>query len=454
MPGHQTLVGVRRIATPVMRRLFVGQFLSALGNGLTLSLIVVYLHTVRDLPLTSATAVLAWQALLGLALSPAAGTLVDRWGPRPVLLGAILVQASGILWLGHVTTLPHAVMAMSVIAAGGAGIWGPHTALVARLVPQADRTTAFGLGFMLLNLGLGLGGLIGATIIDLDDPSTFTTLYTLDATAFLAYFIAVLSVGNVGAAPVLAPGDASTAESPTGLGVTDPAGAAQPSTSPEPPGQVGQGGWAEVLRDRALLRFAAAGFLMLTFGYGSIDAGVSLFITDLAELEEHFIGIVFAFNTAVIVVMQLFVISLVNGRSRSRVLASVGILWAISWLLFGSALGRPEWAAVLLLVLGISVFAIGETMWSPVAPALLNDLAPEHLRGRYNSFQSIMWGISGAMGPLLTGMLLSGGGGHLWTTSLAAGCGAAALIASRLRRHLTEEQDGRTAPVPVAVASA
>lgn len=439
MPRPAALVGVRRVATPVMRRLFVGQFLNALGNGLTLALIVVYLHSVRGLPISSATGLLAWQAVLGLALSPVSGTLVDRFGPRPVLLVAVLIEASGIYSLGHVTTATQAALVMSVISVGGAGIWGPHSALVARLVPPQDRPIAFGLGFMLLNLGLGLGGLIGASIIDLDDPSTFTTLYTLDAAAYLAFFVAVLSIGDVGGMPVADREPDPDALEPEGHRV-----AREPAV----------GGWVEVLRDRALLRYAAAGLMMLTFGYGSIDAGVSLFITEFAELDEHYIGIVFAANTAVIVVMQLFVLSLVTGRSRSRVLAGVGVLWGCSWLLFGSSLGMPEWAAVALLIAAISVFAVGETMWSPVAPALLNDLAPEHLRGRYNSFQSVMWGVSGALGPLLTGMLLSGGQGRLWTWSLALGCAAAALLALRLGRHLTAAQDGRTLPVPAAGAGA
>ncbi len=56
------------------------------------------------------------------------------------------------------------------------------------------------------------------------------------------------------------------------------------------------------------------------------------------------------------------------------------------------------------LIVAMSTFALGETLWSPVAPALLNELAPEHLRGRYNSFQSLLWGVSGAIGPMITGL--------------------------------------------------
>lgn len=424
------LADVRRMATPRVRRLYLGQFLNALGNGLTLALIVLYLHSVRGIPISSATGLLAWQAALGLVLAPPSGTLVDRFGPRPVLLVSILTESLGVLALGRVTGLAQAFAAVTLMAIGAVGIWGPAAALIARLVPPADRPTAFGVSFMLLNLGLGLGGLIGASIIDLADPTTFTLLYTLDATAYLAYFLAVLSLGAVGAMPAADGNPGAPAASDGGGGVS--------------------GGWGEVLRDRALLRFAAAGLMMLTFGYGSIDAGASLFITQFAGLDEHYIGIIFAANTMVIVVMQLFVLSIVAGRSRSRVLAGVALLWGSCWVLFASSVGLPDWAAASLLVGALSVFAIGETMWSPVAPALLNDLAPEHLRGRYNSFQSMMWGLSSALGPLLTGAFLSAGRGRVWSLVLASGCGAAALVALRLRRHLTAAQDGRQPVVAAA----
>ena len=112
-------------------------------------------------------------------------------------------------------------------------------------------------------------------------------------------------------------------------------------------------------------------------------------------------------------------------------------------------MGMPtQWAAVAALVVAMAVFAIGETMWSPIAPALLNDLAPEHLRGRYNSFQSVLWGVSGALGPLFTGAFLSRSQGLAWTMALAAGCALAAAIAWRLRRHLTPEQDGGSLETP------
>jgi MFS family permease len=435
---------VRRIAHGPMRRLFIGQFLNALGSGLTLALLIKYLSAVRGIDLSVATGLLAWQAILALAFSPLAGTLVDRIGPRPVLLGAVLIEAVGVFGYSRVTTVAEAFVVMTVVAIGGAGIWGPSSALTARLVPSADRATAFGFGFMLLNLGLGLGGLIGASIVDVDDPGTFELLYTISALTYVALFVAVLSMGNVGRVPLEEPHEQRPEEpaSPTTTPVPGPAeGRVALAAAPAPPRP--DDGWRVVLADRTLLRYAAAGLLMLTFGYGSLDAGMAVYITDSVGLSIGFVGVVFAANTLVIVVMQLFVLGLIKGRSRSRTLGGVGMLWGAAWLLFGAASGMPlDWSKLVLLVVAMAVFAFGETLWSPVAPALLNDLAPEHLRGRYNAFQSLLWGVSGALGPVITGAFLDADRGVAWTITLAGGCFLAAVIALLLRRHLTPAQDG------------
>ncbi len=55
------------------------------------------------------------------------------------------------------------------------------------------------------------------------------------------------------------------------------------------------------------------------------------------------------------------------------------------------------------------VFALGETLSGPIVPSLVNDLAPDHLRGRYNAVQSLVWGVSGALGPAFAGLLLGAG---------------------------------------------
>lgn len=419
MSATTTVADVRRIARGPVRRLYVGQFVKSLGAGMTLALLAVYLHEVRGISITVATSLLAWQAVLALLCSPAVGTLVDRFGPRRILMVGALMTALGTLAYGWIESTAQAFAAMTVVAIAGAAIWGPSSALLARLVRPEDRSTAFGFEFMLLNLGLGLGGLIGASIVDEERTETFTLLYSLTAASFVALFLAVLSMGDVGRLSEDAPGAA------------------------DGPAAADSGSWREVLADRTVWRYALVGLLMLTFGYGSIDAGLSLYITKSVGLDVSYVGVIFAANTAVIVLMQIVSLTAIRGRRRSRVMGVVGLLWAASWALFGLAQGpSATWATVGVAIFAMIAFAVGETLWSPVAPALLNDLAPERLRGRYNSVQSLLWGVAGSLGPLVSGVFLSRGLGVGWTAALAIGCLLGALLALRLGRFLTPEQEG------------
>ncbi len=74
-------------------RLLVGLAFSALGNGLTPPLLIVYLHEIRGIPTTTAGMVVAWIAAVQSSFTPVVGWLIDRFGPRPVLMQGLVVEA-------------------------------------------------------------------------------------------------------------------------------------------------------------------------------------------------------------------------------------------------------------------------------------------------------------------------------------------------------------------------
>ncbi len=413
-----TLGEIRTVLRGPFRILAAGRFLNAIGNGMTLSLLVVYLSQVREIPILTASLVLAWMAVVGLAATPMIGTFTDRFGPRPVLLIAIGLEALGVALLSQVTNVPAAFAVASLMSLGAAGIWGPDSTFTARLVPEEMRTTAFALGFMLLNLGLGLGGLIGALIIDIARPETFVLLYLVDAATFGFSFIAVLAL--------------------RGHGGPSPAATADAQRSEDPPD-----GWAAAVADGRLRRLVAVSLLLLVCGYGSVEAGLAIFITDTAELPESAIGLVWLTNTLTIVVGQILVLRLLRGRSRTRLIGVVGLLWGVSWLILAAVPEIPRMPAFILLLGSTVIFALGETVWSPTAPALVNAIAPDHLRGRYNSAQSLTWNL-GAMGaPLASGALIGAGRGALWALLVGVGCVLAGLYAQTLRHMLSRSEDGQ-----------
>ncbi len=405
---------VRGVLHGPFKILAVGRFLDSLGSGLTMSLLVVYLAEVRGLPILTATLVLSWMAVIGLAATPIAGTLTDRFGPRPVMLIAVLVEGVGTMLIAFVTDAVSAFAVATVIALGASGIWGPISTLTARIVEPEQRPTAFAVSFMLLNLGLGLGGLIAATIVDISRPETFMRLYFIDAITYLALWVAVLRLRGHGG-PVAREDD----------------------------GEGSPGGWGTVLRDRRIMSVIAVSLVLLTCGYGSMEAGLSIYITAVAGESERIIGIVFLANTVTIVLGQLFVLGWLRGRSRVRMMGLTAALWAVAWMLIvpAPAVGLVAGAA---LFIGFAVvFAIGESVWSPTVPALVNSIAPDHLRGRYNSAQSLTWSLGSMIAPLSAGLLIGSGRGVLWAALTAVGCAAAGLGAQRLRRQLSPAEDGR-----------
>lgn len=412
--------------TPTSRRILIGNGICALGSGLTFSFLVIYLGQVRGLGTTAAGLVVAYIAVLGLACTLLSGTLVDRFGPRPVLIGGLAVEAVGITGLTLVDSLPTALAVATVLSLGNAGFWAPQSALYARVTPVGRRQDLFGLQFMVLNLGLGLGGLLAALIIDTGRPESFVVLYLIDALTYVAYIGILLPMRGVGVGR-----SADVA--------VDTAGALKASA---------QGGYRVVLRDRAMMWLAAAALVMLTFGYGSLEVGLPTYATIEVGLPASSVAIAYAVNTAVIVIVQIGMLRFMRGRSRTRLGVVAAVLWALSWLLVGMSIGFSPLAATALICAGVGLFGLGESIWAPVAPAIVNDLAPERVRGRYNAVIGWTWSISGALGPAFAALMLGADLPVVWVGTVVSGCVVGGLLLLRVRRLLTPGQDGRVPSAP------
>jgi len=405
---------------PQARRILLGNSLSAIGSGLTMPLLIVYLGEIRGLGLTIGGLVVAYIAVVSLVVFPVVGWASDRYGPKPVLMAGLLVEAAGVALLGKVASAPSAFLVGTIVALGSAMAWPAQSALLGRVTTQENRQRVFGIQFMLLNLGLGVGGIVSALVVSETDPQTFVWLYLADAAAYLAYFAVLLTLPGVGVGRV--------AEAPLEEG-----GGSDPRRA----------GMREVLADRILRRVLLLAVVLLMSGYGALEVGIPVFITVINGFDVSWVGVSFAVNTFTIVAAQLLVLRLIKGRSRSYLMLAVALTWAMSWILMGSSLLAGPTVALILVLVASGVFALGETLWAPVAPSLVNDLAPEHLRGRYNSSMSLVWSLSSIIGPGIAGLMLGAGLEVAWILVLVAGCTAAAVMALGLRRVLSAQLDGR-----------
>ena len=226
------VLDILRLAQGPVRRVFLATFINALGNGLTLSLFVVYLTQVRHIPIGRATLLLSWMAVVGLCAAPLIGTATDRFGPRRVLMIASLGMAGSGASYSHIHSLRDAFIICSIGAIAGSGMWGPSSTMLAQLVSSEDRQRAFGLSFMILNLAIGLGGLVSTTIVSIERPETFELLYHLDGASYVLIWFIQLTLRGHG-------GPSATEQDEHGK-------------------LIAERGWGYVLRDRLLWRYLSA----------------------------------------------------------------------------------------------------------------------------------------------------------------------------------------------------
>ena len=381
------------LLNPQSRKIIFGICLNAIGGGMTLSLLLVYLHDMRGFTNTFGGLLLAYGSIVSILASTPMGALVDRVGPKKVMIGGLLLNSAAAFSLSQVHTHFQAIITITFLNIAGQAIWPSQSVILTRVTPEKDRPKIFGFNFMLLNLGLGMGGLLSSLIIQRGDLLSFQIMYWVDASTFLLYLLIVLSLRGENVNRYIPKAD-------------------EPKT----------GSYKDLFEIKPLMLLGIAGIILFTFGYGTIQAGIPVFATQFLGLSPKWLGIIFGVNTISIVVFQPLVMRILEKFSRYTALIAIGLVWALSWLFVGVAPYLTLFASGVALSLSQFVFAIGEMIQAPTIPTLANELAPEHIRGRANAWMSLQWSVSGVLGPAITGLMLGADLATAWVIVMFIGC--------------------------------
>jgi MFS family permease len=199
--------------------------------------------------------------------------------------------------------------------------------------------------------------------------------------------------------------------------------------------------------------------VMLLFGAGYAQFGVAFpaYAMGPGALGSSALALAFTANTVTIVAVQLPMYKLLERASRSRALALAGGIWTIAWLMALSAgqAGGGTTAATGF-VLAMVLFGLGETILAPTLGPLVNDLAPDALRGRYNGAAAMASTGGFIIGPIAAGAALDAGHGGALLAGLAAACALAVHAALQLEQHLPARasRPGRVPAEPLLAEAA
>ncbi|MEU1049160.1 MFS transporter [Streptomyces sp. NPDC005897] len=396
-----------------MRRIHVGNALSAFGLGFTVPYLYVYVAQVRGLGSVTAGLVLAVFAVAALIVLPFAGRAIVRRGPLPVLLVALVTAALGALSLGLSASAGTVLLSAAALGAGQAVMQPALATMIVDCSTTETRSRAFAMQFFLQNLGLGVGGLIGGHLVDTTSASSFTLLFAIEAAMFLV-LVAVMATVRVPRAPRVE----------------------------EAPGQTGGGSWKQLLGNRAMVQLCVLGFVLFFACYGQFESGLSAYGVEAAGITTSALGTALAANTLMIVVAQFAVLRFVERRKRSRVIAAVGLIWAVAWAVAGYAgLGHgSQTMATAAFISTYALFGLGEAMLSPTLAPLVADLAPTGLAGQYNSAFALVKQLALAIGPAVGGPLGASLHAPYIVAFLLFSLGIT-VLAVRLGRQLTDVQN-------------
>jgi MFS family permease len=392
-----------RISFGLSRKLWLieaGVFLNMLGYGAVLPFEIIYLHNGRGFSLGVAGLVVGAITGVAVVVSPTAGQLIDRFGARLTAIGAGVALAAGYGGLAFVHTPAEAFAAAACAGAGNGALSPSQTTLLTTLAAPDVRHRVTAVSRVAGNAGIGIGGAVGG-LVAAHGLAGFVVLFLVNAVTYLVY-VAVLAV--------------VVRENPRREPI--------------------RGGYRLVLRDRAFVHLAVTDVAMIAIGWGVFTWLLPPFAQNDLGLSTTRIGLLLTVNALAVVVAQVPVARLAEGRRRALLMALAGALFCGACLLVEVAEASRATAYAILVTAVIAV-GLGECLHTTALTPLVADLAPAHLRGRYMAVIGLCFWIGLAVAPTGGTALLS------VSPTVAFGVAAAVALAAavsmlRLERRLPE----------------
>jgi MFS family permease len=374
--------------------LFAGLFINRFGSFVNVFL-VLYMVS-RGYTLAQAGVAASAYGIGSIGASAVGGYCADRLGRRNTIVFSMFSSAATMLVLSQLSMLP-----LLILCVGLAGLttelYRPAaSALIADFVPSGQRVRAYALSRFCINLGFALGPAVAGFLAS----RSFFLIFIGDAATSILFGLLALC-----ALPAGVPDHAKQSSTESGL-------------------------FRALRGDRRFLFFLLAS-LLITFVYFQSQSTFALQVHVLG-LSNALYGTLISLNGLLVVLLEL-PISMLTQRLPAGPVIATGLL------LIGLGFGLVAFAPTFpLLALTVGIWTLGEMIHSPVSTAYVADLAPPHLRGRYQGAWGTTWSSGLILGPLFGTLIFSWNATSLWLLCGASGIVAAVLVVTTARKHAGE----------------
>ncbi|MFJ8114221.1 MDR family MFS transporter [Streptomyces sp. NPDC096132] len=379
------------------RLLILGSGFMSLANSITVPFLAIFLRKDLGLSVSTVGLLLGSSVFFSVIAGYLGGALSDVLGRTRVMvlcLCGVLLAFAGFYFSQNAwqAFCCNAVMALC------SSSFGPVVkALLGDVLPAEVRVTWFSYQYVAYNIGFVVGPPAGALIGLSGGRGAFPAAALFYGLYLVLLLCVIRRAGAEGAGDVAPPRQVAAG------GITGVVRGLKSSTR-------------VAARDRRLLGLLVAA-LLIEASHNRISALLAQYFTDSFHNGSTILAALMTTNAVTVVCVQLFVAKYVRKYEPVHLLSLGALLTFVG--MAGFALGADTWHFVVAMV----VFSLGETVIAPAEFALIDRIAPDHLRGSYFGTQTFAQ-LGGFVGLYFGSLLLAGFGG----TAMFFGIGSTALV--------------------------
>lgn len=348
--------------------MFAGMILSMMGATMIWPFLMIYASETLAMPLMTVASIMTISSATGLVSSILAGPVVDKLGRKWAMVVGLI--GGGVCYA--LLTRADTYAAFAIIL-GVNGFFSPifrvgSDAMLADLIPMGQRADAFALIRMARNIGVATGPAVGGFVL----AKSYNIGLFGAAAGLILYGLMLLVLARETIPPE------ATAEK-TGLL------------------ERLRGYWI-ALKDRPFMGLVGA-FTMVQMTAAMVWILLSVHVKANFGLSEQLYGWLPTTNALMVVFFQVWITRATRRFEPTRVMRWGALFYIIAPLII--AFSQGFWGFWLAMVM----MTFGELIVVPRTSAMVANLAPVDMRGRYMGLYGLTWNVAAGISPLMGGFL-------------------------------------------------
>ncbi|SMQ76052.1 Predicted arabinose efflux permease, MFS family [Bacillus sp. OV166] len=353
---------------PIVWVLLLGTVLSRGSAFMTLPFLSIYLSRHMDLSPIVIGLTVGMSPLMATVGGFIGGHLSDRFGRKPIMLTALFALA--FVYYGFTLASGQGwFILLNALNGLCTSFFEPTSqALMADLTSKEKRMKVYSLRYTAMNIGASVGPLIGAYLASTAAKLSFAitgTTYLIYAIV-LVYFMKKLVI--------------------------------QTDKISKKVVSLGDAFW--IIKTDKALRYLIIGIILVNIGYVQIDSNLPQILEGTVDNGIVIFSSLITINALMVVFLQM-PISYVAEKFRLMQVMVVGAIFMAAGLIAFSFVSG--WVTA---ILAIVLLTLGEILIFPSNSMMIDQLAPEHLRGTYFGAAQFRK-IGNFLGPVIGGYILS-----------------------------------------------